>query len=113
MRNRERPVNSTSPFREQGERRLKPRVEGYFPARVRGFDKRGELFETNTVLGNLSAGGLFLRTSQPVMLDSPLFTLLTLAEMKVAARGFVCRVESLPDGSFGIGVKFKNYRLLY
>jgi hypothetical protein len=94
------------------ERRLKPRIEAYIPARIRGLDVDGKEFDLETKLGNLSAGGLYVRLNRPVHTDAALFTVFSLAELKVAARCVVCRTERLLDGSFGLGVRFKRYRLL-
>jgi|WetSurMetagenome_2_1015567.scaffolds.fasta_scaffold609437_2 hypothetical protein len=107
-------MNSSFGFcRQSGsERRLKPRISAYIPARIRGLDSDGKAFELNTVLGNLSAGGLYFRWSRRVQTDSALFAVFSIAELKVAARCIVCRVEQPEDGSFGLGVRFKRYRLL-
>src|SRR5207247_9233719 len=42
------------------DRRLKPRIYEPFAARVRGIDGRGDPFELEAVLDNLSAGGLYM-----------------------------------------------------
>jgi hypothetical protein len=94
------------------EKRLKPRIEAYIPARIRGLDADGKAFDLKTKLGNLSAGGMYLRIDRPVQTDAALFAVFALAELKVAARCIVCRTERLPDGFFGLGVRFKRYRLL-
>jgi hypothetical protein len=94
------------------ERRLKPRIKAYIPARIRGMDTNGKAFDLETRLGNLSASGLYVRLNRPVRADAALFAVFSLAELKVAARCVVCRTEQLLDGFLGIGVRFKRYRLL-
>jgi hypothetical protein len=107
-------MNSSSGYYRQSgcERRLKPRIAAYIPARIRGLDSDGKAFDLNTVLDNLSAGGLYVRWSRRVQTNSALFAVLSIAELKVAARCIVCRIEQLEDGSYGLGVRFKRYRLL-
>jgi hypothetical protein len=100
-------------YRQVGhERRLKPRIKAYVPARIRGLDADGKALDLETRLGNLSAGGLYIRVNRPVCADAALFAVFSLAELKIAARCVVCRIERLPDGFFGLGVRFKRYRLL-
>jgi hypothetical protein len=107
-------MNGYFSFSKQGgyERRLKPRIEAYVPARIRGLDANGKAFELEARLGNLSAGGLYVCLNRPVHANAALFAVFSLATLKVAARCVVCRTERLPDGFFGLGVRFKRYRLL-
>ena len=48
------------------ERRRKPRVAIESPATVRGVDANGQSFEENSMLDNLSAGGLFFQLPRQV-----------------------------------------------
>src|SRR5262245_29330904 len=58
------------------ERRRHPRLRKPFPATVRGVDAYGESFEADTVLDNLSAGGLYLRLGRCVKQKTKLFVII-------------------------------------
>ena len=111
---------SASPGYGVADRRRKPRIHGPFAARVRGVDGRGDSFEVEAVLDNLSAGGLYIRLRQQVEEGVQLFILLQLATrlmpgtkgLRVAAHGRVVRSEPQPDGARGIAVVFERYRHL-
>jgi hypothetical protein len=94
------------------ERRLKPRVEAYFPVRIRGLDAAGNPFDQEAVLANLSASGLYVRLNRLLRVNTPLFAVFSLANLKVATRCTVSRIEEQPNGFWGLGVRFKSYRLL-
>src|SRR5207247_8661738 len=102
------------------ERRRKPRIHEPFPARVRGIDWRGDPFEVEAVLDNLSAGGLYVRLKRRTEDGAKLFVLFRLATrlapdakgLRVAARSRVLRSEPLPDGAFGIAVVFEHHHYL-
>jgi hypothetical protein len=87
---------------------------------MRGVDASGEDFEIETLLDNLSAGGLFLRTSRKVARGERLSFIvrLSLADAtkqkvpQIAARGKVVRVESQPDGLYGLAAMFMDHQLL-
>jgi hypothetical protein len=102
------------------ERRSKPRIQNPFPATVRGVNARGETFETDTVLDNLSAGGLYLFLLQQVELGAKVFIVIqfstgpTVRETRprVAIRGEVLRAERESSGACGIAVAFTGHRFL-
>lgn len=100
------------------ERRGKLRIPGPFPAVVRGVDGRGEAFETDTVLDNLSAGGLYFRLIPQVEQGAKIFVAvqLSMAPNKEATRsrlavlGVTLRVEPQPSGIWGTAVAFTRHR---
>ncbi len=102
------------------DRRRKPRIQEPFAARIRGVDGKGDSFEAEAVLDNLSAGGLYLRLRRNVKEGLPLFILLQLATrlmpgtkgLRVAAHGRVLRSEPQPDGACGVAVVFERYHYL-
>lgn len=102
------------------ERRDKLRIEGPYPAIVRGRDESGNRFEADTVVENLSAGGLFLRLSEKVCAGTRLFILCQLSTSpgdglpppRVAIRGRVVRLVPGPDGKTGLGIAISNHRFL-
>jgi len=102
------------------DRRRKPRIDEPFVARVRGVDARGNSFEAEAVLDNLSAGGLHMRLKRHVEEGLQLFIFLQLATrlmpgskgLRVAAHGRVLRSEPQPDGACGVAVAFERYHYL-
>lgn len=104
----------------QVERRSKPRIDVPFPVRVRGVDASGQVFKMNTVLDNLSAGGLYLRLARSVKQGTKLFVVVQLpsapaGEMpapRVAMRGMVLRAEPQPDSTCGVAVTLTRHRFL-
>ena len=102
------------------ERRRKPRIDIPFPAKVKGVDANGEAFETNSVLDNFSAGGLYLRLACSLNQGAELLVFVelpTASEDKAGAslietKGVVLRAEPKPDGACGVAVGFERYRFL-
>jgi hypothetical protein len=89
------------------------RVYGSFPVRMRGFDESGRVFKTNSLVDNLSAGGLFMQIGRRVAEGSRLFVLVRfMTGAIVAARGVAVRIEQRPHGLFGVAVRFTHARLL-
>jgi c-di-GMP-binding flagellar brake protein YcgR len=96
------------------ERRSSARIDAPYPARLRGVDVNDQPFKEETVLQNLSAGGLYLRLKRMVREGAQvsLAVRLSTAEsrdspvLRLGARGTVLRVEPQADGSYGIAVEF-------
>ena len=115
-------MSSDSRFTNNGEisHRTKPRIYEPFPAKVRGVDTNGEPFRIETVIDNLSTGGVYLRLAQPVEQGAKLFIMIRLSTAKsdempaprVAARGVVLRAEPQPDGVYGLAIAFTRHRFL-
>ena len=109
-----------SPVYAVGERRVKERLRGPFPAVVRGVDAGGEAFEAETVLEDISACGLHARLSRDVRPGSPVFLVTVLKRSpeadgcapRVALRCVVLRSVPRRDGSFGVAVAIFNHRFL-
>jgi len=103
-----------------GERRQHPRRSAPFPILVRGVDAHGAAFESNTVLENFSAGGLYVRLRWRVAPGARLFAVVwitlaldpSIAGPSVAVRGRVVRVERQREGRWGVGVQFTRHRFL-
>jgi hypothetical protein len=87
---------------------------------MRGTDIKGQKFEVETFVLNLSATGLYLRSFGLVERGEDLFMVIQFlghenAEAKmarVALKGVVVRVDRLPSGDFGLGVLIKRRRFL-
>ena len=104
-----------------GDRRRKPRINGPFPAVVRGVDAGGETFEVYTVVENICARGLYLRLNQRLEPGTTLYCEVTLsapvgtveAAPRLALHGMVLRAELKPCGACGVAVAFTHHRFLY
>jgi hypothetical protein len=98
------------------ERRRKPRIGTPFPTKVRGVNAGGEAFEVESVLDNLSSGGLYIRLGQRVNEKTKLEFLIRMSSPETAqvptveARGVVLRAEAKPGGVFGLAVKLTHHR---
>ena len=96
------------------ERRSSVRIDAPYPARLRGVDVNDQPFKEETVLQNLSAGGLYLRLKRMVRegAEVSLAVRLSTAEsrdspvLRLGARGTVLRVEPQSDGGYGVAVEF-------
>jgi hypothetical protein len=100
----------------ESERRRKPRIATPFPAIVRGVNEAGEAFEVESVLDNISSGGLYVRLGQRVKKKTKLEFFIRMSAAAnagaamVQARGIVLRVEARPAGLFGLAVKLTHHR---
>jgi hypothetical protein len=101
------------------ERRLTARIEAPFPARLKGIDNAGRPFSEQSVLDNLSNGGLHMCLSRSIQQGSGVTVSVRLSVassaapvLKLAARGTVVRTEERPNGSWGIAVEFTRRRIL-
>ena len=101
------------------ERRTKIRIQESFGAVVRGMDRNGQKFETDAVLDNLSAGGLYLHLPYDVEEGSKLLLVVQLsnsdgkrAAQQVATHGKVLRSELKSDGRYDLAVKIEHHRFL-
>jgi PilZ domain len=102
------------------QRRSKIRIQEPFPVTVRGVDRNGQEFLTETILDDVSAGGFYLRIPQHVEQGGKLFVVIQLSSEnackgitpRVAARGHVLRSEPKPDGRFGLAVEIRHHRFL-
>ena len=105
--------------RPKFERRSSARIEAPYPARLRGIDIEGQYFKEETVLENLSVGGLYLAMHRSLREGSDVRLAVRLSTepadvpaLRLAARGTVLRVERLQDGSYGAAVEFNRRRVL-
>jgi c-di-GMP-binding flagellar brake protein YcgR len=102
------------------ERRSKPRIDIPFPARVQGVDANGESFEIDSLLDNLSAGGLYLRMARTLNQGAQLLVLVQLSvnsfdepgASQIEARGVILRAELQADGACGVAVGFTKHRFI-
>ena len=105
---------------EGPERRTKPRICEGFPAKVSGTDTWGHPFNTDVLLENLSASGLYLTSSKKVKQGSRLSVVICLSSVEgrqdpgacVATRGIVVRVDSKHRANYGLAVEFTSHSFL-
>lgn len=102
------------------ERRRSGRLYEPYPTRVRGMAKSGESFAFETVVDNISYGGLYLKMPLDVAPEQALRCVVSFktsaTDERGAARlwlkGKVLRSEPQPDGRYGIALAVMNYRFL-
>ena len=102
------------------ERRSKARIRDRFSTTVRGRDRNGQKFLTETTLENLSAGGLYLCIPHEIEEGAKLLFIIQFsgrgaaqkAAPRVAVHGKVLRSEPKPDGRYGLAIKIEHHRLL-
>lgn len=105
---------------EGADRRSKPRIYDPFPTIVRGVDAYGEAFESETVLDNFGAGGLYLRLARRIERGTELDFVIRLSPSttngagaaRVMMHGVVLRAESRPCDACGVAVGSINYHFL-
>jgi hypothetical protein len=100
------------------ERRGRPRIEQPFPATVRGVDATGEPLDIDTVLDNMSSGGLYVRLPRPIEPGTRVRVGIRVwvpgerqPGARIATRGVVRRVELKPSGEHGLAVAFTRHRV--
>jgi hypothetical protein len=120
-------------------RRHAERLYGSCQAIVRGVDAQGQSFTEATTLENVSAGGLYVRLQRSVSPGTRLFVVFAFSSValqdaqapRVAARGQVCRVETIEadaagadaanaagadaanaQKASGVGLRFQHHRFL-
>ena len=102
------------------DRRRTPRIYEAFPIMIRAVDAKGEAFQLDATVDNVSAGGLYVRLGRMVERGAKMFMVIRLSAdsngcaqaMRVAALCIARRVEPQPDGRYGLAVEFVRYRAL-
>jgi len=103
------------------ERRSKPRMAASFPATVHGINEHGEPFKVDTVIDNISAGGLFLWLPQCLEQGAGLLVVSRMAKPDngtaatapvVAMHGTVLRARQVQGGLCGVAMKITRHEFL-
>jgi hypothetical protein len=102
---------------KSGERRQHPRVCLPFPATVEGVNEEGVAFHADTILDDLSVGGLYLRVVERVRENSELSIetrLSTVADRGIvlSLKGRVLRVDPKPGGAYGVAMLIEERHYL-
>jgi c-di-GMP-binding flagellar brake protein YcgR len=100
------------------ERRKKPRISNPFRVAVRSVNAEGEAFTSETVLDNLSAGGMYVRIPELVEYGTKVFSVIHLSKdadhlkgSRVAFRGVAVRADR-GLRVYGLAVTFTHHRFL-
>ena len=102
------------------ERRSNLRLNEAFPARVRGVDAEGIVFESDAVVKSISLKGLYLQLKKCVEPGARLFIVMQFSKAsarwgtgaRVALHGLVLRCEPQLDDNFGAAVAIIHHRFL-
>jgi hypothetical protein len=90
-----------------------PRLEGPFPARVKGQRVSGQRFIADTVIENLSAHDFCVRLIERVEPDERLFVAARLDKSVVALRGKVLQTLLRADGMWDVTVLITRYHFVH
>jgi hypothetical protein len=102
------------------ERRAKQRISADFPAKFRFTGRDGWKVELSSLVKNISASGLYLHSPRRIEPRETLFLVIRFLSpvspnrdmAKIAVKGVVVRIDSLPGGHFGLGISMKQRRFL-
>jgi PilZ domain len=98
------------------ERRVKPRLKHPFPTTARGTDAKGELFELDCVLDNVSSTGVYLRLPRRMNLGAEMNVIIKFVNGRSGATAFlmteVLRDEPQSDGNHGLALAIKDHYFL-
>ena len=106
---------------DERERRETLRLSEKFPAKVRGVNAEGEVFENDTVVESISVKGLYLRLQQCIEPGARLLVIVQFSKIsanwgvgaRVAIHGLVLRSELKPAGEeYGVAVAAIHHRFL-
>jgi len=93
-------------------RPAEPRLQGHFPAQVRGVDASGATFHTQTVVDNFGATEFDLSLARRVEEGCRLLVVIDIYDATVALHGNVRRAERQADGSHRMTVAVTHHRFL-
>jgi hypothetical protein len=93
-------------------RTAEPRIQGLFPAQVRGVDSSGATFHTQTFIDSFGATEFDMRLTRRVETGSRLLVVTDIHEATVALHGNVLRAEPQADGSHRTTVAVTHHRFL-
>ena len=101
------------------EKRSKPRIICDYPVIIEGYDSAGNKYNENARLANLSASGLYMLADRNFEIGSILSVTILLSGAliendtpRIVTIGIIVRTELQVDGTYGVAIKFTNYRFL-
>lgn len=103
-------------FQLTAERRESARISTPFPVTVQGVDAGGAAFQLDTIVDNISTGGLCLRLTQALLPGTPVNFMVQLAAAQAAGEqalwlsgyGVVRHVQPKDGSAFSHGIEFKH-----
>ena len=90
-----------------------PRIQGPFPARVKGWRVSGERFVTETIVENLSAYHCYVRLNERVEPSDCLFVAARIYKAMVLLRGKVLQTLLRADGMWDVALHITRYRFIH
>lgn len=91
------------------ERRVSPRIQGPFKARVRTKDGNAK-YDCDAVIKDLSSRAVYFYLANQFRHGDKFLVITRVGDSKLALSGTVSRVEPQPGGRFGIAVAIARYR---
>ena len=95
------------------ESRDEPRIQGPFPARVKGSQATGARFVTDTIIENLSAHDCCVRLVERVEPGDCLFVATRINKAVVSLRGKVLHTLLRADGTWVVSLSITRYRFVH
>lgn len=95
------------------EGRLEPRLQGPFPARVKGLPLSGERFVATTVVENLSAYHCSVRLAERVDAGDCLFVAARIYRALILLRARVLQPLMRADGTWDVALRITRYRFIH
>lgn len=89
-----------------------PRIDGPFPALVRGVDADGQKFTINTEIKHLSSTDFYLCLDRQVETFARLLAVAKIFTVRVALRGTVVHIEPQEHALCGVSVAITRYKFL-
>jgi hypothetical protein len=113
-------MRQTAPVQAAVERRRKPRIAEPFPVQLAGRDCQGAEFRLQTVIGNLSASGLYVEVPRELAPGARLRLVIRLIRAgqgeqeaaTVAAEAVVVRRQRLDRQRWGVGMSLVRRRVI-
>jgi hypothetical protein len=97
----------------EGQSRDETRIQGPFPARVKGSQATGARFVTDTIIENLSAQDCCVRLVERVEPGDCLFVATRINKAVVSLRGKVLHIMLRADGTWGVILRITRYRFVH
>lgn len=106
---------------KQTERRIKPRINCAYPAKVSGQDSSGRLFDESTTIDNISSSGLHVLLKKEIQPKAGLAVIFRFSKTSplgkgtgplIAVEGNVVRIQKQMDGTYSVAIKIQNHRFL-
>jgi hypothetical protein len=114
-------MRQTAPLQAASERRRKPRIAQPFPLQVVTRNGQGEEIHLRTVVGNLSASGLYVEVEAELKVGQRVGLMIRMARngeaaeeeaAVVAAEAVVVRCQAMGKECWGVGMSLLHRRVV-